>query len=292
MISKSLTMTLLRIVQSPEGESFSASGALRAFVDEHGVGFLKGSKVIVTEAQKERIRALLQAQNISPTTPPDAWHGLGRSEALAIGPDEKWAKEAVRARRIAFKALAGRPLYLDGQALYLPRGANLEWSVEDAISALTQPCVVVVENWEAFEKIDDLAIDMSRAGENPLILWRGGGQHTSVGATMEFLDRFRRPVWSAPDYDPEGLAIAARLPNLAGVLAPAPHVLNRLLTESSLRERYLQQLPGASSALEQATHPDVIAIWRMVREVGLALPQEELLREKHRCGVEEAKTMP
>lgn len=269
-------MSLLRVVQSPsDREEFGSSAILRQFVAESGIGGLQGKKIIFTESQKERIRAWLQADNIDPRTAVDAWTALGRSDALSIGPDEKWAGKAVRAQRIAVKTLKGAPLLVNDQSVYLPLGANLEWGCPDALASFRHEAVIVVENWETFERVDDLQVDTSLVPTNPLILWRGGGT-TSVGASTRFLEAYCRPVWSAPDYDPEGLAIASRLPHLAGVLAPKDDVLQRLLKESKLHSRYSQQLPGAYAALEHATHPDVKRLWALVRESGNALPQERL----------------
>jgi hypothetical protein len=277
MIDKSLAISLLRVVQSsPERVEFGVSAILRQFVTDSGIGVMHGRKIIFTEGHKERIRTWLSADNIDPGTPVDAWAGLGRSDALNIGPDEKWAGEAVRAQRISIKALKGRPLLVDGQSIYLPPLANMEWSYQEALESLLHDAVIVVENWEAFERINDFQVDMSYVSTNPLILWRGGGSNVSVGASTRFVEAYRRPVWSAPDYDPEGLAIASRLPHLVGVLAPQEDVLRRLLTEAKLHGRYSKQLPGAQSTLEQATHPDVKRLWALVRETANALPQERL----------------
>jgi len=279
VITKALAKSLLRIVQAePNCESFPASGQLRAFIEEHrGIGYMRGSKILFTAEHKERIRALLKMDNIDPATPQEAWDGQGRSAALDMGPDEKWAGEAVRGRRISVKALRGQPLVVGGDSLYLPALANLEWSVGEAVARLVHASVIVVENWETFERIDDLQIDLTRAGNNPLVIWRGGGQHSTTGAARDFLSGYCRPVWSAPDYDPAGLAISVRLPNLAGVLAPPEPVLRVLLEKSRLHERYLQQLPGSAPMLDRSTHPDVVALWAMVRAAGKALPQERLL---------------
>lgn len=279
MIGKGLAQSLLRVVQSsPERVEFDASITLRNFVENNGIGIVQGRKILFNESHKDRIRAWLIADNISPNTPVDAWSGIGRADALNIGPDEKWAGEAVRAGRIAIKTLKGRPLLVDGHHIYLPPLANIEWSCPVALASLCHDAVVVVENWEAFERIDDLQVDMGHVSMNPLILWRGGGSNASVGAATRFLAAYSRPVWSAPDYDPEGLAIASRLPHLVGVLAPPDDTLRSLLDRSKLHERYSQQLPGAHASLEQATHPDVKRLWALVRASGKAVPQEWLCK--------------
>jgi hypothetical protein len=281
MNTKILAQSLLRVVQSPaERVQFHASKTLTAFVDESGIGILQGKHVMFNAAHKARICAWLRADNIDPATPADAWADLSRAAALELGPDEKWAGLAVRANRIALKTLQGRPLKLGRESIFLPPRANLECDVKDALECMHHDSVIVVENWEVFERVDDLELDLQPAGENPLVLWRGG-VHISVGAAIGFLDAFGRAVWSAPDYDPEGLAIASRLPHLTGVLAPADNVLRSLLSKSKLQRRYEGQLPGAQAVLEQAKHPDVRRLWAIVKASRNALPQERLCSSRH-----------
>lgn len=277
MISKGTAQSLLRILQSPsEREEFHASKVLREFVAENGIGLISHNKAIFGPSHKERIKALLLAMNIDPGTAPEAWSDCTRSNALAIGPDEKWTERKVRGSRIAIKTLEGVALMIDGQPISLPRGSNLEWSVGEALSRVGHSTVVVVENWETFEAIDCLRVDFSPAGSNPLILWRGGGQNATVGAAYEFLRGYGKPVWSAPDYDPAGLLIAASLPNLAGVLSPPVEHLTVMLESCRLQQRFVDQLPGAQAALNTAIHADIKRLWAIVQHHGKALPQEYL----------------
>lgn len=281
MNRKILAISLLRVAQSaPERVEFHASDTLKKFVAESGIGVAAGRKILFNERHKERIRAWLSADNIHPDTPLDAWSQLGRADALEIGPDEKWAGAAVRAKRVAIKTLKGKPLLVCEQQIYLPPLANLEWSCQEAVESLHHDAVIVVENWEVFERIDDLQVDTKHVSKNPLILWRGGGSRSSVGAAMQFVEAYHSPVWSAPDYDPEGLAIASRLPHLFGILAPPDDVLRSLLAESKLHDRYSQQLLGAKASLEQATHPDIKRLWAIVNKSRNALPQERLCIKK------------
>lgn len=276
MNSKILTQSLLKVVQSPgERVQFHASKTLVAFVSDSGIGVLQGKHVLFNAAHKARIRNWLRGDNIDPATPADAWAGVSRAAALILGPDEKWAGVAVRANRIALKTLRGQPLKVGCESIYLPPRVNLEWDVEGALACIHHDVVIVVENWEVFERIDDLELDLQPAGENPLILWRGGA-HISVGSAISFLRAFGRPVWSAPDYDPEGLAIASRLPHLKGILAPRDELLRKLLASSKLHERYTAQLAGALAVLDQAAHPDVRRLWAIVKASRNALPQERL----------------
>jgi hypothetical protein len=276
MNKKILAQSLLRVLQSPaERVQFQASKTLTAFVEEIGIGIVQGKQIMFSAAHKRRICEWLRAENIDPATSPDAWADVNRAAALELGPDEKWAGLSVRANRIALKALRGRPLQLEGEAIYLPPRANLECDVHDALEGVRHDSVIVVENWEVFERVDDLKLDFQPAGENPLVLWRGS-VHTSVGASLNFLIEYGRAVWSAPDYDPEGLAIASRLPHLEGVLAPPDDVLRDLLGKSKLQGRYEAQLPGAQATLDHAKQPDIRKLWAIVKTSRNALPQERL----------------
>lgn len=280
MSSKQLAQSLLKVAQSPADRvQFPASKTLLAFVADSGIGTVQGRNILFTQAHKERLCAWLRADNIDPAVPADAWTKAGRAAALGLGPDEKWAGLAVRANRVALKTLQGRPLRCGGESLFLPPRANLECDVAEALKRMDHNTVIVVENWEVFERIDDLELDLRPSGDNPLIVWRGGAR-ASIGAAMNFLAAFNRPVWSAPDYDPAGLAIAARLPHLEGILAPPDEVLGDLLRVSKLQERYQAQLTGAKALLEQAKHPDVCRLWSIVKLSRNALPQERLCRHR------------
>ena len=276
---KQLALSLLRVVQSPEEQTaFSHSKVLAGFVTETNIGELRGSRLVFRADDKEKIRAWLRADRIDPMTPPASFGTMSRAEAIGAGPDEKWAGKQVRTGKVAIKTRPGRPLLLDGREIWLPAKANVELSIDDSDTARMHQSVVVVENWLCFEEIGQLQINWSRAGENPLIVWRGGDQVLRADATMEFLQRLGAPVWSAPDYDPAGLAIAARLPELAGVLMPNLDVLRELLGNSRLADRYRIQLPGAARALDEATNQDIALLWDLIRQEGRALPQEKLLR--------------
>ncbi|WP_443080577.1 DUF7281 domain-containing protein [Thiocapsa roseopersicina] len=65
-------------------------------------------------------------------------------------------------------------------------------------------------------------LDLSRAGLNPLVLWRGDRSDISSDNAPAFLRARNVPVWAFVDYDPSGLLIAAGLPRLAGIIAPEP----------------------------------------------------------------------
>lgn len=272
-MDKRMVKVLLRVVQMPE-ECFPGSKSLRDFIDVYHIGWAKGASYCFDATAKARIRALLQAQGIAPETPPDAWDGLTRAESLALGRDEKWAGGPARRDRVAVKTLPGRPLLIGHESILLPPRCHLEADTEKIAGSVQHDTVLLVENWECFDRIHAVQLDFSAAGANPLVLWRGGSGEARPDASMQFLKTLNRPVWAFVDYDPAGLVIAATLPRLQGIIAPEESVLAELLEKHGLEDRYRTQLPAAAPSLDRSGHPAVVFLWPLLRQAGRALPQE------------------
>lgn len=275
-MDKTLVKALLRVIQSPD-ERFATSKTLRAFLDDYHIGWTKGAACCFDSPAKARIRELLQAQGIAPDTPPDAWSGLTRAESLALGRNEKWTDGPARRSRLAIKALPGCPLRVGNQSLLLPPRCHLEADALAIAGSVEHGSVLVVENWECFDRIQDIHLDFSPAGANPLVLWRGGSGEVRADASRNFLRTLGRPVWAFVDYDPAGLIIAASLPGLMGIITPETAQLSELLTRRGLEDRYLAQLSQATATLDRSDHPAVRKLWTLLRATGRALPQEAFI---------------
>lgn len=272
-MDKQLVKILLRVVQSAE-DRFTASKALKGFLDDYRIGWQKGVSCCFDATAKARIRELLQTQGIAPDTLPAAWNGLTRAQSLALGRNEKWAGGPARRDRLALKTLPGRPLRVGGQSLLLPPRCHLEVDALEIGGSVAHESVLVVENWECFDCIHDIRLDFSPAGANPLVVWRGGSTEVRADVSQAFLRHLARPVWAFVDYDPAGLVIAASLPGLAGIITPAAAALGELIAKHGLEDRYRAQLPAAAPTLDRAAHPVVAALWPLLRQAGRALPQE------------------
>ena len=272
-MEKQLVKVLLRVVQSQE-ERFTGSKTLRGFLDDYNIGWIKGATCCFDAPSKARIRELLLAQGIPPETPPDAWDGLTRAESLALGRDEKWAGGPARRDRVAVKTLPGRPLLIGREPILLPPRCHLEADALEIAGTVQHDTVLLVENWECFDRIHAVQLDFSTAGPNPLVLWRGGSGEARADASQNFLKTLNRPVWAFVDYDPAGLVIAATLPGLQSIIAPVASVLAELLEKHGLEDRYCAQLPAAAPSLDRSRHPAVAYLWPLLRQSGRALPQE------------------
>ncbi|MBU0620625.1 MAG: hypothetical protein KJ795_02145 [Gammaproteobacteria bacterium] len=274
-----LVKLLLRCVQS-DNERFSMSASLDAFVRDYGprVGERKGKSIYMTPTQKLVIRELLDSEGVNADTPPDAWDKLTRTEALAVGHNEKFAQGPVRRRRVAIKALRpSLPLFLNGLPLLLPARCHVEVDHAELVDIAHHDWLVVVENWECFNDIHVAADSLAFPGQNPLIIWRGDKDSVRSDSMLAMLHNLKQPVAAFVDYDPSGMVIARSLPRLKMVVAPPLDELAEMML-SGLTERYMSQIAGCSAVLEKVDVACVSAVWDVIRLSGRALPQESFVK--------------
>lgn len=277
-MEKSLITSLLRVYHSDKTRHAN-SRVLSQFVEEYNIGQRVGASLTFSGVDKEDIRQLLLASEgiDAAIATPDQWVGLTRTESLAYGGNEKLTDSSVRSDRVAIKALPGRPLMLDGQSITLPDGVNLDldwrWLISD------HKTVLLVENWEAFNGIHQVTFDLSRAGENPLVVFRGSPVYRQ-DYVVSLLSRLAVSVYAFVDFDPAGLVIAQSLPFFSGLIAPPVEELELALAETKNHNRYLGQLPEAKGVLDVTSNQEIAEHWRRLQAYGKALPQEYFLMER------------
>jgi hypothetical protein len=277
-MNKLIVCALLRVVQSAH-DRFNSSDVLRTFCDEYRIGRVKGTRIFFDSADKAKIVEALRAEHIDPQTPPAAWDGMTRAEALALGPNEKFTATRVKRERVAIKTLPGNPLCCDGREILLPPGSHLDVTGPAIAPLLRHMSILFVENWESFDRIhatDPDRINFRPAGVNPLVLWRGDSSDTRPNHALALLRALNLPVWAFVDFDPAGLQIAASLPGLAGIIAPDSEFLTQDLHRGDA-DRYLGQIPAAQAVLNACPSEPVQRLWAIIRQVGRALPQERYL---------------
>ncbi len=279
-MEKALIKTLLRICQSEENR-FARSNMLAAFSREYHIGQVHGTAFTFTAQDKAEIASLLEktAGIDAQTTLPSQWDGLSRTESLAFGSNEKLSTAAVRDHRVAIKSLPNQPLLLGGQHIFLPDGCNLDIDRRWVSQHCEHQTVLVVENWEAFERVHQVNFDLAAAGENPLVVFRGSHVYQQ-NHLVALLQALKRPVFAFVDFDPAGLWLAQSLPYFQTLLMPPREILLTALKQCTNHARYQAQLPPAARVLDQSTHPTIAEIWRTLQTVGTALPQEYFLRRE------------
>ncbi|HBO3146289.1 DUF7281 domain-containing protein [Pseudomonas aeruginosa] len=222
------------------------------------------------------MRKYLQDHGIDPATDPAAWSGLARHEALKLGVNEKYTSENVRKDRVAIKTLPGRPLLVGSDQLMLPPSAHLDLNWQWVAKNSRHESVLLIENWESFELTHKTPFLHGLPG-NPLVVFRGAPYIYNNRDSISLLKALQRVVFAFVDFDPEGLVIANALPHFARFLAPSDAVLEKLMGGAANKTRYEAQLGQNLSVLDSLDHPDLVRVQRVIRSLGMALPQERLI---------------
>lgn len=280
-MEKNLINSLLRIYHSDK-RRIASSALLKRFVQDFNIGQNVGSSLVFSTADREKIRKLLLSDSgiDAETTNIGQWDGLSRTESLDYGGNEKMSSAAVRQGRVAVKTLPEKKLLLNNKSLELPIGSNLDLNWQWLVTHCNHKTVLLVENWEAFEFIECITFDLSRAGHNPLVVFRGSPVYQGDNV-LGLLHGLALPVFALVDYDPSGLVIAQSLPHFAGLMVPQDNELLAALVKNTNYNRYQSQLSQAQSVLNNAYHPDIVAHWKLLQEHGKALPQEYFLKQRN-----------
>ena len=109
---------------------------------------------------------------------------------------------------------------------------------------------LLAENWEAFEAVHQVTFVVSRASNNPLVVFRGSLAYRPDHALV-MLDGLGLPVFASVDYDPAGL------PHFSGLTA--------------------------QDVLEGTAPSEVVACWEPLQADDKALPQEYFLIPRANC---------
>lgn len=275
-MEKQLIISLLNICHS-ENMLFNQNKNLLAFCQEYHLGRLDGKNLYFSAKDKQEIAALLLSEGIdAKTTYVESFKDKTRAQTTQQANNEKLNTANVRLHRVAIKTFYNKPILWQHQAAnFLPLQAHLEIDYQKTAHLLAHQNVIVVENWESFNQIDDMALDFSGAGDNPLIVWRGEKEGVRADNALALLHILQKPVWACVDYDPSGLIIAQSLPFFVGMIKPNMAELREIFSNNKgLYSRYLKQLNQSQLSLDAATHPDIVQLWQMIREFGKALPQE------------------
>jgi hypothetical protein len=279
-VEKSLIKRLLQICQSSEAR-FIRSKGLDQFQQDYNIGSITGRSLHFSPQDKAQIQALLlKTEGIDvQTTDPTQWDGLSRTDSLAWSSNEKLTNAAVRQQRVAIKHLPQQALLLGETPLVLPEGSNLDINWQVVVQSIQHSSVLIVENWEAFERIHDANVSFSQAGENPLVVFRGSPVVYQQDHAVALLEALQLPVFAFVDFDPAGLVLAQSLPYFEAIITPALETLQRALVACTNHERYLKQLPQTAQVLEASAHSGIREMWQLLKHYGVALPQEYFLKQ-------------
>ncbi|WOF82036.1 hypothetical protein P5704_024890 (plasmid) [Pseudomonas sp. FeN3W] len=274
-MSASLIRTLLRLHQK-RPETPQGGVNLVEFCEAYGLGELRKGKYRLTEADYDETGVYLtNIAGIDPNTPTDAWDGLTRHEAANLSANEKMTSSRVKEGRVAIKALPGKRLSVNGSLLAMPDGAHLDMHWDQISLGAIHASVLVIENWENFEKVHITPLIEGIEG-NPLVLYRGDPMYNQK-YSKKLLEKLDIPVYAFVDLDPEGLIIAATLPCFQKLVAPSNEDLPALFEGAKNADRFIRQKAVNINALASLSSPQLKHIWMLMDKSSAAFPQEKFI---------------
>lgn len=272
---------LLNLVQQRQPSRVTGEVA-RQLSAAHSIGSPSGTKTLYTSPDFQRAADLLRLHGIDPSTAPDAWRAVGRTDAASLRGNEKWAGQAVSSGLVAVTCIHGQNLLVAGAELALPAHAHLVLPVEVAESC-RHSALIVVENFESFRRCSSWCRRyLAHGGVNPLFVYRGDKDGTRATAVNALLAKTALPVLAACDMDPAGLGIALTLPRLTGLVAPSPKELDEYLRSGTADGRgrsdlYAKQYAQWAQMLDASAHEEIRPLWDVIRRHGQGVVQEAFL---------------
>lgn len=274
MLDQRLAEAMQRVLAKRD-ERASLNATLQRLVNDFDIGTVRGKSVYFTAKDRDEMRALLKARGYSMEQV--SLTDLARAERLALTPNEKAGGGAVKRSRISIKALPGRALRIGGEGLSLPPECHLDANSTLIEQSIAHPCVLVIENYENFNRVHEIVFDLPAPYEDALVIYRGDPQESRLDNVQALLERLTLPVLAFPDADPAGLAQAASLPRFEGIVLPSIEVLTVQLRDPRMArmDLFYDQIPVYSSVLDALAcgHPCRNA-WRLLQETKSGITQE------------------
>ena len=272
MSFSAVQMTFLQRLVSERPERRRAGDAARYFCDHYSLGAVVGSQVEYRADHYEAAERLLRAHDL-----PVAAMGADASRADSAaygGMSEKSLSAAPHSKSVAVKCLGH--CALDGHTLYTPEGSYTVLTPEQALRVTCQR-LLVVENLETFRALEAYAW-IDRRGLDVLAVYRGDMELPNKDAA-EVLRGRAEPIWGFFDFDPAGLVMAKSVPpeRLERVILPSQAWLRRASNTARGRQLFDNQLAAFGRSLDHAAHPEVIALWQVMKSLRSAVTQERML---------------
>lgn len=270
MLDQKLAEAMQRILSKGD-ERVTYTKTLQRLIDA-GIGIERGKSVYFTIRDKAKMREWLQAKGFS--VEQVDLTGMPRSERLLVTPDEKAGGESIKRNRISIKALAGQPLMIGGKPIRLPAESHLDVDWKKIAEQIDHSCVMVVENYENFNRIHETKFDLPEVFCSPVVIYHGDPNESRLDNVQHFLNRINLPVLAFMDIDPAGIFMASKLPNLVAMIAPAKDTLEMQLgsPQAGRRDLFQSQCLNYGNALNNLPiNSPCLSLWHLV--------------EKHRAGI-------
>lgn len=286
MLDQRLVQLMQRLLEEA-APSTPLRAVSRRLKDDFNIGRVKGQTLHLGERDRELIRELLVAGGHA-VTHVDL-KSLSRSDRLAAGtPYEKAGGGTLKTGRISIKALAGKTLDVAGKSLSLPDRSHVDIEWRRIIGESGHNAIMLVENYEVFDRLHELVIDLPEDCANPVVVYRGDRHESRQDNVKAFLAESSLPVLAFVDIDPKGLHIAGCCPRLRGVVAPKASVIEATLTNptSARTDLYVNQVSGVERFLRSVAPTSPIGrLWTVMQQYRAGVVQQRWLADLIGCGL-------
>lgn len=277
MLDQKLSEAMQRII-SKDDERFSLTKATQGLIDA-GLGTKRGKSAYFSAKDKAEMRIWLEAKGFA--VEKIDLSGMNRSERLAVTPLEKAGGEAIKRNRVSIKTLAGEPLLIGGKQLKLPAESHLDVDWTKVADKIGHKCVMVVENYENFNRVHESTFALPDRYQSPLVIYRGDPNESRFDNVLKFFTHINLPILAFMDADPAGIAIACQLPGLVGMVLPPLDVLEFQLSNphTARIDLFHDQHPVYGQALERLDvgHP-CKPVWDLVSKHAAGVVQERWIK--------------
>lgn len=278
MLDQTLAQLMQRLLER-KAQSTPLSATARRLQEDLGIGRIHGKTLDLSERDRQEMRELLLARGYSARPAP--LKDMSRSERLAFAtPNEKAGGGPLKTGRVSMKSLPSKTLNVAGRTLSLPDGCHVDSDWRRVANGIGHDSIMLVENYEVFDQLHELAFDLPDDCKNPLVIYRGDKTESRLNNVKAFIDASDLPVLAFVDIDPKGLHIAVGYPRLIGVVAPDYADLKATMNSpaSARHDLYRLQLPGVGDYLRSiADNSPISDLWKLLQQHRTGVVQERWL---------------
>ena len=284
MLSEKMAKTMQRIV-SRGVERFTLTNALQELIDS-GLGTKRGRSAYFTAKDKDEMRDWLSKKGYA-LRPIDVSE-MSRGERLAVTPNEKAGGSPLKRGRVSIKALGDAPLVIGDRKLFLPPSSHLDTDWTAIADKIGHTCILVVENYENFNRIHETLFDLPEEFQSPLVIYRGDPFESRFDNVLSFLSNVKLPVLAFMDADPAGIAIAGQFESLIGLLLPTLDILEKQLSNprTARKDLFIEQYPVYCASLDalELGHP-CRRVWDVISKFSAGVVQERWVNAGYRVSL-------
>lgn len=279
MLNKVLAERLKRIVINATYR-VSVTFSLIGFMKDFNIGSLKGKSIHFTSDDHTKIKEILIKKGYSLDVVVN--NSMSRVEKLSHGPNEKAGGGGLKTNRISIKAAGSNSLLINGESLKLPSMSHMDIEISQLLNT-QHNCIVLVENYENFNRFSEAELQLPEHLNNPLVIYRGDKNESRLDAVLRYIASSGLPLLAAVDIDPYGLVNILKMPGLIGVLAPEANLLQPLLSTNPTRraDLYEHHYLGCNALLDALLDSHACKrLWMMVKANKAGVVQEQFVRLK------------